>query len=892
MTTAVTASEVRPVPVPVTSSDYLKLGPEERYQLASQCFPAWLLAEPIEFPPFHSTFGWVCRVSECEGTLRATDTIPLCATHARGYLQVRKTTQLEDYIATTKPIQAPMFGWALVRGPLCKVDRCPREIERRSYCSAHNSSLSRAKAQGINEQDWLPRQEPRPPFETCSVDRCVHDGRLSVTLDRECRQVCRGHAQRINRWLKSFGAQSGSTSWKDLCEAPQLLASVLLPSCRGRLSLANLPAGLQQEIRYALHRYANTARRSQLRPFGLQAVVDGLAEAGVQSLNDPAVADLAAQRSRQPWERRIWMHLPIAARSLMVSADAAKDAGWFDPMIVGAAPFPGTQGHEHRRKPWDLTAVTQRWLRDLLWDHLHDEALKPQGKRPSSSTISPRIAGIALLSRILHQNRGDHGNVPEAIGKADADALKHTWDLWYQEKTPLPVVSSHNEPRTLTETTRTMFMIAIRQVLRHGRAQGRTAAELDPFILSLPEYPNPSKKPRPRPLSYGDFQQLVDPDNLRALDAIDDDHLGLSDVWLAQAFQGGRISETLKLRLGCIGLVGAAQPYIWRDITKAGVVDYGMPCYLPVYERLLRRQEITRAKLRIRYRDELDRLDDRGQARLEASWDRAMPLFPRVTLNPDLTLEVSQSRFREVWTSWFESLGLSSITTHQTRATLATSLLNNGAPPALVRQLLGHFSEEALAHYANYSNNTMTRHLQQVWTAGPGMNKPGTILLRPTDLKADNPAAAAARIDLAVVPVEHGLCRYGPVVGGATCPYGKNCSDGPKGACEHFVLTGADLAYWERKRDAAIHFAEGAPTDEARDYILRQWEPWEPVLTGLRDALDELGLLETAENLDLRTPVHDYFDPLFSTGWQVNQLNTSSQPGNDGIQEAKPVDSQ
>ena len=157
------------------------------------------------------------------------------------------------------------------------------------------------------------------------------------------------------------------------------------------------------------------------------------------------------------------------------------------------------------------------------------------------------------------------------------------------------------------------------------------------------------------------------------------------------------------------------------------------------------------------------------------------------------------------------------------------------------------------------------------------MDKPGTILLRPADVKGADASAAAARIDLAVVPVEHGLCRYGPVVGGAHCPFGKNCSNGPNGPCEHFVLTGADLAYWERKRDAAYHFAEGAPSDGARDYILSQWHSWEPVLSGLREALDELGLLEEAENLDLRTPVHDYFDPLFSAGWPVAQLDPSDR---------------
>lgn len=217
------------------------------------------------------------------------------------------------------------------------------------------------------------------------------------------------------------------------------------------------------------------------------------------------------------------------------------------------------------------------------------------------------------------------------------------------------------------------------------------------------------------------------------------------------------------------------------------------------------------------------------------------------------------------------------ITTHQTRATLATSLLNNGAPAELVRQLLGHFSHEALAHYANYSNDAVARRLQQVWVAGPGVDKPGTILLRPNDITTENPAAASSRIDLTIIPVEHGLCRYGPVVGGAGCPFSKNCTDGINGPCEHFVLTGADLSYWERKRDAAYHFAEGAPTDDARDYILSRWHPWEPVLAGLREALGELGLLEAAETLDLRSPVHDYFDPIFATGWTAAHLNSNDK---------------
>ena len=206
-----------------------------------------------------------------------------------------------------------------------------------------------------------------------------------------------------------------------------------------------------------------------------------------------------------------------------------------------------------------------------------------------------------------------------------------------------------------------------------------------------------------------------------------------------------------------------------------------------------------------------------------------MPLFPGAVSNPDLAIEVSHSWFASVWTRWFESVGLKGITTHQTRATLATSLLNNGAPAELVRQLLGHFSPRSIGPLRQLQQRQHDPAIcsrcgrpDQEWT-----NPARSCCALPTSIAVDK-TAAATRIDLTVMPVEHGLCRYGPVVGGANCPFEKNCTAGPHGVCEHFVLTGADLAYWERKRDTAYHFAEGAPTAEARDYILSQWTTGNP----------------------------------------------------------------
>ncbi len=882
--TAVHEGVAPSVPELSTVCDFLGLTVEQRYAVIREKFPPWLLEEPIAFPRHHPTFGWACRVDDCAGALRPTDTRLLCSLHSKEYSKVQTSVSIDDFVRGADPVGSPA-GWALSRMASCVICGENREARSSGYCPPHDTRLRAAMRRGTSEADWLRAQNPLSPVDTCSIPRCVRDGDLDALLGVGETRLCRSHFHNWRLWLKSVGAERDIGSWEAWLARSRDGESVTPLGARGQLTLVRLPVRVQCEIRYAIHRHTSAARRTQWRPTDLQAVVNAIADAGLQSLSDPRVGELAGEIGARKGERRIWVDLPFTARSLSVTSDLAKSEGWFDPVIVGGTPFPGTLGHEQRRKKtWNLTAVSQRWLRDLLWDYLEFEALKPQGKRLGAASIYRRINGITLLSQILRQVRADHGEDPGLLSSLDAKAVKDTWDLWYREQVPLFIgLSKPERLHTLTETTRGAYMSGIRIVMQHGRKQRLTHAGMDSFILGLPDYARPEKKFRPRPLSFGDFQLLVSHNALNALDAADKWDIGFADIWLTHAFQGGRIGETINLRLGCIGLLGAAQPYIWRDVSKVNIIDYGMPCHLPVYQRLLRRQSITRAKLRARYADDIASLGPRGAAQLEAEWDRTMPLFPSMVQNPDLLIAVSQCWFRTVFIEWIESLGLSGITTHQTRATLATSLLNNGAPATLVRQLLGHLSEESLAHYARYSDDNVIRHLQQVWAAGPGTDKPGTILLRPTDLTTPESAAAAARIDLGVVPVEHGLCRYGPVVGGSSCPFGKNCTTGPKGPCEHFVLTGADLAYWERKRDAACHFAEGAPNDEAREYILSAWHPWEPVLAGLREALDELGLLEDAEKLDLRTPTHDYFSPLFATAWTVTTLSAAGDRRNEDI---------
>ncbi len=834
-------------PEPSTSSDYMGMTVEQRYSAVSQSFAPWLLTEPIEFPAHHDTYGWACLVEDCPGRVSLTRTRLLCSQHAKQYKRQEGTVELDEFLRDAKPVAASRQGWALSRRPDCVICGSNREALPSGYCTMHANLLRKAqqrtgpqrkaRSQWFGEEAWRRIQRPLKPAVHCSVPLCVRNSGRKVDMRDGEHRLCDGHIQQWADWRKKVRRHDADPqAWDAFVTSSPVQHSVSLADTRGQLSLAKLPQALQNEIRYALHRHATRPRRSQWRPEVLQVVIDVLAEHGVTSVFDQLFDELANKSNGAAgvptpeakliakYGRRIWLGLPDAARSLVMTEDIAKDAGWFDPIVVGATPFRGLTAGATRFKVWDLTPISQRWLRDLIWDHLRDGSLMADGKRPQALTMNGRITAVVVLSSILRQIREDHGDDVSQLGKADAMAIKDIWDLWFREKMVVESLKCHRSDGVLTLLTRHTHIRNMRIVLQRSQELDRTPPALDPFIFNFPDYAAPRHSPRPRPLTEEDFRLLVCDESIAALEALDLNDVGLADMWLTHAWQGGRISETLTLKLGCIGHVGHA-PYIWRDISKINVIDYGMPCYEPVHERLQQRQQKTRTKLRERYAQQIAALDHRGREKLETRWDLDMPLFPGTQRNPDLSLAVSQGGFRNIWEQWFESLGLKWITTHQMRATMATNLLNNGAPPALVRQVLGHMSEGSLAHYARYNDDTVRQHLQQVWAAGPGTDKPGTILLRPTEVKADHPAAAAARIDLATVPVEHGLCRYGPVVGGSHCPFQKNCSDSDDGPCEHFVLTGADLAYWERKRDRDYHFAEAAPNDEAREYILSRWSP-------------------------------------------------------------------
>jgi hypothetical protein len=168
---------------------------------------------------------------------------------------------------------------------------------------------------------------------------------------------------------------------------------------------------------------------------------------------------------------------------------------------------------------------------------------------------------------------------------------------------------------------------------------------------------------------------------------------------------------------------------------------------------------------------------------------------------------------------------------------------------------------------------------------GPGAAAPGEVVLLPAE--DERATAAALLVDLAVVPVEHGLCTFKPVAGGVDCPFGRQCH-----TCEHFVLTGADYNYWKRQEQPQAALAEGAPSAEARDYLYQAFEPNSQAIAGLGKALTAADLLDQARQFDLRTPHQDFYDPIWRTGWRASDLAglAAGRPGEQAPSAAGPDD--
>lgn len=806
----------------------------------------------IQIPKDHPALHWNCLIDGCDGYIKARE---LCEYH-RNKWHEREAAGMNrmEFLRTAPPSDARR---RLAPPSDCRVRDCGRPAQRgmlAELCGFHmhqwlevNGSTQVPDATGFDE--WVAGQQPCTSYGDCAAVSCSNLARSPLLLcedheNRYRRDGRPGGAQlpsNWGRWLDRRGevvpvTYDDETAFRRWCRQVQ-------PAPRaGQISLYGMNPLVKAELKWGLHAYTQRTDHTRWWMHAILRVVE--------VCRDLASLDEFDWDSRGAHERLIVTEMLRDLETVCVTPSESKEAGYIDFEHFGRRVL-------YLNERFDLTQVPQRWLRDLLWDHLADLLRSVNCPRGRGTYFAIRVAAQEL-GCFLEARAPAGGHDPALLSVEHVDQF--VADQRRRARGRLPSLRPSNNAKTpvISDITSKSTFDALRRMMRAALEAGRTdQIGLDRKVVWA--FPLAGKRPfRPRnPYDDDTARALVDQANLELLDQADATDRGIRDIWETIVATGRRAGEVVGLRLDCIGIHNGA-PLLWHDQTKVG--NYNEAIRIPDY---------TYQRLRERQRKTINRFEDR-YGRTPAPAERGtMALFPRGYRNPRGTYAIGRSWFNMQFREWIAGLNLEPAVPHQARHTLATRLLAAGASLHHIKRYLGHLSERMTEHYAKVALSEIDDVLQTVWVSGPGTEQPGT-LVSSGIAPLPSEQARALMIDLGrrSTPTDGGICTYQVVVDGGACPWKLNCE-----GCDKFVMTGADLLYWRRKREHWFSLAERAPTDEMADWLHQQFEPTAKAIDGLERALAGLNLLQDALALDLRRP-QDYFHRLWGVGFRTSDLVT------------------
>ncbi|WP_392668823.1 tyrosine-type recombinase/integrase [Streptomyces sp. LN785] len=802
----------------------------------------------VRIPRGHAVYRWECTVGGCE---RGRGSGDLCSIHRQEWAQaMERGIGKAAFIAAAQPVGA----FASRVDEVCRI--CPqRPADRQDLrlCQRHRRRWHLYREECGEAADfpgWVSDQQPYPGYGPCQVVVCpsLADSPLGLCPGHEAhyrRQNRPGLAELPDSWWQrfehagqpvplTFGDHGQFRAW---CEAETAMP------WPGQLNLRGLRPLVRAELQWGLFMHTQRSRATRWDLGWIQKLVTTCRASDVNSLID---LDLDGCTQFTGGIAKEILH---DLRLVYFTPDQAKESGFLETEHFGVR-FP------HRNSHIDLTGIPQRWLRDLAWDHLADLLRGPRCPRTAGVLDDLRRAALEL-GVFLSLDAPGGGHDPAVLRREHTQ--RFVADQRHRERDGLPslaVKRPGGAASIITVTTRTIIFNAARRLLREAMDCG-TAERIGlgrEFITAMPVAgPSPMRARRPFPDEVA--RALAHEGNLARLADSDVLDLGMRDIWEATVITGRRIGEVLKLRWDCLGRYGGLAMF-WHDQTKVGNFDAAIRIPERLHNILAERQRKT-----------LDRFTAEHGYRPTGTERAALALFPTTHRNPDGTVSLTHQWFYSRFRPWVDDLDLGHYVPHQARHTLATSLLRAGATLTHIRRYLGQVSDRMAEHYVHLTSTDLENVLQHVWVAGPGTAKPGELLAGDaTPLTRAQAQSLAIDLSRRSTPAEGGFCTFQPVVEGGTCPWNLDCHN-----CDKFVLSGADLLYWRRKREQWRLLAEGAPDDATAEYLHRYFEPTARAIDGLESALAGLGLLDDALALDLRKP-QDYFHRVWSTAFRAADL--------------------
>jgi integrase len=840
--------------------------------IAAPTFDARFRDDVIDIEPGDPVFGWACMIEGCRRAHASNNRF--CGKHHDQWKNAAALgTAFGDFFDAAKPI-APKVGAYFGQCRICVIH--PASCADTLLCARHRKLWNSTKSLKVRDFDlFLSKQSPFADYGICSCDVCPYPACTPLGL-------CSQHRDRYNRDDQPGGA-SLQTHWAKIEKSGHLVkpqfsnrrdfekwCSTADPVYRlGVLNLSGLRPLVKAEFKWGLNAHAHSTDPSRWDLCYLQRLVNIIRGRGDNELADYQADGWVDGDGKSDVEQRvsqIGREIINGLRTVYFSPSDTKDAGFIETDHFG-------RRFRASYSTFDLTGVPQRWLRDLLWDHLAELLKSPKPPRTRGVFDSLRRSCVEL-GTYLEITAPQGGHDPQILEAQHAQAfVADQRDRELNGKTSLALVRKDGKPSIVTTVTRRIVFNHIRQLL-NGALQSGRADEIPLSRAFIVEFPAAGPDPhRARsPFSDDVARVLVDEENLERFAAVHDRYdRGLRDIWEVIVATGRRCGEVLQLRLDCIGRYGGLA-LLWHDQTKVGKYDQAIRIPESIYALIERRQTRTLSRF--------ERLNGRMPTPEER---RVIALFPSNVRNASARRSISYGHFSRAFNSWVEALDLPGSVPHQARHTLATNLLRAGASLAHIRRYLGQVSSRMAERYIHVAQSDLEDVLQTVWVAGPASASPGKLLSEGVaSLSKEQATAMAIDLSRRSTPSEGGFCTFQPVVSGEACPWNLNCH-----GCDKFVMSGADLLYWRRKREQWSSIAERAPDPSTADYLHRVFEPTARAIAGLEKALAGLGLLEQALAMDLRRP-QDYFQRIWSTNFSASALAARDEDGMGADRKSEP----
>jgi integrase len=830
--------------------------------ISAPLFDPLFRGDIITIPAGHPVYRWNCSVADCRRSAAGHGALWLCRAHGQLWQQHRDNGGTR---AGFLEAAVPFWTGGDAGEPPCRI--CPgrpASVLALRLCRYHQARWYDHRRRHDPDADftlWTAEQEPQPGYGHCLVRVCPETAVSPLRL-------CYRHGRRYRLQGSPGGAripgQRGSIeragqpvaaacadedAFRQWCsDAP----AVLRP---GQVNLRGLRPLLRAEIQWGMRRHGQGQHRHWELAV-LQRIADHGRACGLSSLEEMNRDEDALRKAAGVKSPGIVGEITAGLEPLYVTPEDTREAGC---IVFGhfGRTISGTGSSI------DLGGVSQRWLRDLLWDHLA-RVLRSADCPRSAAPFRAMQRACLELGAFMELRAPGGGHDPRELTAEHMHQF--TADLRQRELDGLPSLvtpgTRGGRPLTVTAAIRLSVFGAVRRLLRStlesGEA-GRLGLSRD-FITAMPSAGAPVHRSRP-PFPDEVARALAEEENLQRLARdCDPRDLGMRDAWETIIVTGRRCSEVLRLRLDCLGRYGGL-PMLWHDQTKVGSYDEAVRIPERAFQMLAGRQDKTLAVFQAR------------NNRPPTTGERAqMALFPSSHRNRDCRRALTYTWFHRGFKRWADDLDLGRWVPHQARHSMATSLLRAGASLSHIRRFLGHVSDRMAGHYIHLAHSDLEDVLQRVWVAGPGTASPGEPLTGDSSpLSREQAQALAIDLSRRSTPAEGGFCTFQPVVDGGSCPWNLDCHN-----CGKFVLSGADLLYWRRKREQWRLLAEGAPDDATADYLHAYFEPTARAIDGLEKTLAGLGLLDDALALDMRKP-QDYFHRVWSTAFRASDLAAAGE---------------